>query len=160
MPTHEIDEQLRKPAPASSRAADLGWVFYLSGEGKERQAAAELVDVLLFQDVQKDYREKIILDPPPAQDCGGEHALGTVLPAWKTLRPVRPTSARVDQAHAHHRHDRDGQDEPRVPDPARARLFVQIDNLFNMLPSHYFRLDSLRPDDTILPIHSIIMIPS
>ena len=60
------------------KKADLGWLFYLSGEGEERQSADDLLDVLLHQRIQKDYREKIFLDPPPAVDCIGDYALGKV----------------------------------------------------------------------------------
>ncbi len=43
--------------------ADLGWLFYLSGEGEERKSADELLDILLFQQVQKGYKEQIFFDP-------------------------------------------------------------------------------------------------
>ena len=71
-------EKLRKLAPVGRRKADLGWLFYLSGEGEERQSADELLDILLFQQVQKGYKEQIFLDPPIASTCGGEYSLGTV----------------------------------------------------------------------------------
>jgi hypothetical protein len=79
MPNPDLPEKLRKLSSVSPEAAQLSWLFYLSGEGKERQAAEELLDVLLFQEIQKDYTERILLDPPPAQDCVGEYPLGTVL---------------------------------------------------------------------------------
>lgn len=79
MPHPDLPEKLRKLASVSQDAAELSWLYYLSGEGKERQAADELVDILLFQAIQKDYRETIALDPPPATDCIGEYPLGTVL---------------------------------------------------------------------------------
>ena len=46
----EIEEKLRKLAPLGTRKADLGWLFYLSGEAEERQSADELIDILLFQE--------------------------------------------------------------------------------------------------------------
>jgi len=77
--THrEVEEKLRKLAPLGQARADLSWLFYLSGEGKERQAADELVDILLFQTLNKSYQERIFLDPGPAADCFGEYHLGTV----------------------------------------------------------------------------------
>jgi len=79
MTSPEIEEKLRKLAPLGSKKADLGWLFYLSGEGKERQSADELLDILLFQKAQKDYREKIFLDPPPAAYCSGDYVLGMVV---------------------------------------------------------------------------------
>ncbi|MDA2934221.1 hypothetical protein MYX82_07745, partial [Acidobacteria bacterium AH-259-D05] len=75
----QVEEKLRKLAPLSRKKANLGWLFYLSGETQERQAADELLDILLFQEVEKDYREKIFLDPPPASECFGEYFLGTVI---------------------------------------------------------------------------------
>ena len=49
-------EKLRKLAPLGSRKADQGWLLFLSGEGEERDQADELLDILLFQQVQQDYR--------------------------------------------------------------------------------------------------------
>ena len=57
----------------------MGWLFYLSGEGNERQEADDLIDVLLFQKIQKDYQEKIFLDPASPSACRGDYALGTVI---------------------------------------------------------------------------------
>ena len=79
MASQETEEKLRKLAAVGTKRADLGWLFFLSGEGKERQTADELIDILLFQKIQKDYREKIFLDPRPASDCFGEYSLGTVI---------------------------------------------------------------------------------
>lgn len=75
----ETEEKLRKLAPIGTKKADLSWLFYLSGEGKERQSADELIDILLFQKIQKDYREKIFLDPQSASDCSGDYFLGMVV---------------------------------------------------------------------------------
>lgn len=71
LPTTE--EKLRKLASVSPKETDLAWLFYLSSEGKDRQEADELFDILLHQKVQKDYREKIILDPPNPLDCSGTY---------------------------------------------------------------------------------------
>ena len=79
MTNPETEEKLRKFAAVDRKKADLSWLFYLSGEGQERQSADELIDVLLFQKAQKDFREKIFLDPESALDCQGEYVLGTVL---------------------------------------------------------------------------------
>lgn len=49
----ELEEKLRKLAPLGDETADLGWLFYLSGEGEERQFADELIDILLYQAVSK-----------------------------------------------------------------------------------------------------------
>ena len=72
------EEKLRKLASVEPNNSDLAWLFYLSSEGKDRQEADELLDILLHQKIQKDYREKIILDPPNALDCNGEFQLGIV----------------------------------------------------------------------------------
>jgi hypothetical protein len=79
MERKDTEEKLRKLAPEGRRNADLAWLLYLSGENKERQAADELIDILLFQKLDKDYHENIFLDPPPAPDCFGEYLLGTVV---------------------------------------------------------------------------------
>ena len=57
----DTEEKLRKLAPLGKRKADLAWSFYLSGEGEERQEADELLDLFLFQELEKDYREQIFL---------------------------------------------------------------------------------------------------
>jgi hypothetical protein len=79
MLTRETEEKLRKLAPVGRRNADLNWLFYLSGEGKERQSADELIDILLFQRIQKGYKKEIFLDPVAASDCFGEYFLGNVV---------------------------------------------------------------------------------
>ncbi len=38
MTSRETEEKLRKLAPAGSKRADLSWLFYLSGEGYEKQS--------------------------------------------------------------------------------------------------------------------------
>jgi len=72
------EEKLRKLASVSPKSTDLAWLFYLSSEGKDRQEAEELFDILLHQKVQKDYKEKILLDPPNTSDCWGDYSLGMV----------------------------------------------------------------------------------
>lgn len=79
MAIRETEEKLRKLASVGSKNADVGWLLYLSGEAEERQSADELLDILLFQKIQKDYRERIFLDPPPAGDCNGEYSFGMVV---------------------------------------------------------------------------------
>ncbi len=72
------EEKLRKLAPLGKGRGDKGWLLYLSGEGEERSHASELVDVLLFQKLAKDYRKRILLDPPHPSLCYGKYVLGTV----------------------------------------------------------------------------------
>ncbi len=79
MTSHDTEEKLRKLASLGKQKADLNWLFYLSGEAEDRQAADELLDIILFQETQKDYRERIFLDPPPPSDCAGEYSLGSVI---------------------------------------------------------------------------------
>lgn len=78
MASRETEEKVRKLAAVDPRGAAASWLFYLSGEGDERQLADDAIDVLLFQKARKDYRKDIFLEPPIARDCGGEYALGTV----------------------------------------------------------------------------------
>jgi hypothetical protein len=88
MTAKDVEEKLRKLAPLGPRKADLGWLLYLSGETKERQATDELIDVLLYQKLQKDYKRKILLDPPSALTCYGEYSLGIVVyPSGKFYCP-------------------------------------------------------------------------
>lgn len=85
---HDVEEKLRKLAPVDKRA-DLSWLFYLSGEGKERQAADELIDIHLFKKAQKDFREKIFLDSPNSSYCFGKYLLGAVkYPPEKFIAPL------------------------------------------------------------------------
>lgn len=88
MPSREAEEKLRKLAPVEERKADLSWLFYLSSEGEERQAADELFDIFLFQRIKKDYREKIFIDPQPSSDCFGEYFLGMAI--YPSGRPYCP----------------------------------------------------------------------
>ena len=81
----ETEEKLRKLAPVDPQKAAQAWLFYLSGDSGERREADELIDVLLFQEIQKDYREQIFLDPADPLVCRGEYELGRVIyPPGKT----------------------------------------------------------------------------
>jgi hypothetical protein len=92
MTTRETEEKLRKLAAIDTGSADRNWRFYLSGEGAERQEADDLIDILLFQRLAKDYRKGIFLDPPPASVCAGPYALGTV--SYPGNRPYCPFGLR------------------------------------------------------------------
>lgn len=95
MTSPETEEKLRKLAPLGHKPADLSWLLYLSGEGKERESADELIDILLFQKINKDYREKIFLDPPPASVCEGAYPLGTIL--YPPGKPYSPFGLQEDE---------------------------------------------------------------
>ena len=43
-----------------------------------------LIDILLHQTINKDYKEKILLDPGSKKDCRGEYELGKVIYPDKT----------------------------------------------------------------------------
>ncbi len=79
MTNPETEEKIRKLVPIDPKKADASWLFYLSGEGDERQLADNLIDVLLFQKIQKNYREQIFLEPPSVSNCHGDYVLGTVM---------------------------------------------------------------------------------
>jgi len=79
MDLDNVREKLRKLASADPQLAQSSWLFYLSAEGPERGTADDLLDLLLYQLVQADYRRRILLDPPPPTDCRGEYELGNVL---------------------------------------------------------------------------------
>lgn len=78
MASTELEENLRKLASLSPSDARRAWNFYISGEGEERQAAAELLDLLLYRQ-GKDFHERILLDPPDARLCTGDYPLGWAL---------------------------------------------------------------------------------
>ena len=88
MTSPEIEEKLRKLAPLGRERSELAWRFYLSGESQERQETDDLLDILLFQQIQKGYQREIFLDPPPPGDCAGEYPFGVVL-----YPPGKPFSA-------------------------------------------------------------------
>jgi len=79
MTSSEVEEKLRKLASVSRREAEIASRLYLASEGEERQQTDELLDVLLFQRIQKDYRERILLEPPAPETCFGEYVLGSVM---------------------------------------------------------------------------------
>ena len=90
-----IEEKLRKLASVGGRRAELAWLFYLAGDDHERRETDSLLDVLLFQTLQKDFRERIFLDPPPPSECVGEYRLGTVL--YPPGRDFGPFGLREDE---------------------------------------------------------------
>ncbi|MFQ6120031.1 MAG: ATP-binding protein [Methanosarcinales archaeon] len=75
----EIEEKFRKLFPIVKRKADLFWLYYLFGQGKERFETDELIDILLFQKLRKDYKKKILLEPPKVEKLFGEYPLGIVI---------------------------------------------------------------------------------
>lgn len=76
---HPVEEKLRKLLPVKPGKADPLWRYFLSGDGRERSETEELIDILLFKEIQKDFRKKILLDPPPANLCFGGYKLGAVI---------------------------------------------------------------------------------
>lgn len=73
------EEKLRKLAAIDKHQADRGWNLFLSGQGKERTEADDLLDILLFQELGKGYPEGIFLKPPPPAISEGSYPLGAVL---------------------------------------------------------------------------------
>lgn len=78
MTSRETEEKLRKLGSVDPEAARLGWQFYLSGEGAERELADDLIDVLLSQKLGKSYARGIYLEPPSEPTCDGSYRLGNV----------------------------------------------------------------------------------
>lgn len=76
---HPIEEKLRKFLPLGSKKADPLWRYFLSGQGKEREETDEIIDIILHKTIQKDFRKKILLDPPNPNLCYGEYNLGAVV---------------------------------------------------------------------------------
>ena len=76
---HPIEEKLRKLLPVRSKKADPLWRYFISGQGKERDQTDEIIDILLYQAIQKDFRKKVLLDPPHPNLCYGEYKLGFVI---------------------------------------------------------------------------------
>lgn len=79
MTNQNTEEKLRKLASLNPKRAEKGWLLYLGAEGQERSEVDELLDLLLFRDAEKDYRERVFLDPPQPNNCSGEYQLGQVL---------------------------------------------------------------------------------
>lgn len=84
MTSRETEEKRRKLASIDPKLAETGWLFYLGAEGSERALADDLIDVLTFQNVTKDYREEFFLEPHSWNLCVGDYQLGTVLYPPKT----------------------------------------------------------------------------
>ncbi|MFC1492295.1 ATP-binding protein, partial [Nitrospinota bacterium] len=80
-----VEDKFRKLSPTFGKT-DLLWLFYLAGEGPERIETSELLDVLMFFRLNKDYAKQILLEPPGHMDCIGEYPLGVVVypdrPFW------------------------------------------------------------------------------
>lgn len=79
MSRFDVEEKLRKLASVSRREAEGAWRLYLGSETADRQATDELLDILLFQRIDKDFHERILLDAPAASVCYGEYVLGSVM---------------------------------------------------------------------------------
>jgi hypothetical protein len=79
MASDDIEEKLRKLASIDGRQAQLAWLFYLSGEGPERQESEEMLDIALFQLAGKGYPKGIFLEPPTPAECAGGYPLGSVI---------------------------------------------------------------------------------
>lgn len=73
------EEKLRKLASVDRSKSEAAWRLFLSGEGHERNETDNLIDVALFHEIGKDYREKVLLKPPDWRLCDGTYRLGTVL---------------------------------------------------------------------------------
>ncbi len=71
-------DKFRKLKPSFSET-DLMWLFYLSGEGEEREESDELLDVLMHRELNKDYSRKILLEPPSPELCRGSYFIGDVI---------------------------------------------------------------------------------
>ena len=79
MTNRDTEEKLRKLAAIDAGAAERGWLLYLSAEGKDRELADDLLDVILYQDLNKTFDKGIFLDPPSPSACNGPYVLGKIL---------------------------------------------------------------------------------
>lgn len=79
MTNTEIREKHRKLAAVDPRAAQLHWMFLLSGDSAERAETENLMDIVLNDKVQHDYRERIFLDPVSKELCPAPYTLGKVM---------------------------------------------------------------------------------
>lgn len=88
MTSPDFEEKLRKLESVSPSDAQRLWALYVSSEGEGRREVDQLLDLVLFQRLQKNHQERIFLDPPTRSDCAGEYVLGDVLyPAGYALCP-------------------------------------------------------------------------
>lgn len=95
MANRETEEKLRKLESLDRENANLNWLFYLSGEGAERELADQLLDVQLFRQAEKGFGKGIFLDPPPRARCAGPYSLGTVI--YPPARSFCPFGLREDE---------------------------------------------------------------
>ena len=91
----DVEEKLRKLAAVRPREAERAWLQYLSGEGSERETTEELLDILLFHTIRKDYHQQILLDPQRASECTGKYELGSV--QYPAGQPYGPFGLREDE---------------------------------------------------------------
>lgn len=80
----DVEEKLRKLASLDTRRAEMLWRFYLSADAAERAEVDAMLDIVLFAETTKSYRDQILLDPPCTADCAGEYDLGSVFYPTKT----------------------------------------------------------------------------
>lgn len=90
-----IDEKLRKIAAINPKKAKQLWLYYLSGSGQERLEAEELIDIFLYQNIQKGYEEQIFLEPRHQQECFGAYNIGMVV--YPSDKPYCPFGLREDE---------------------------------------------------------------
>ena len=62
----ETEEKIRKLAPVDPRKTHSSWLFYLSGEGEERQLAENLIEVPVFRKFPQYYRDRTFPEYPSA----------------------------------------------------------------------------------------------
>lgn len=82
-----IEDQLRQLALLDRARAELAWLHYLSGEAGERDNAADLLDILLFQAAGKDYTRA----RSSATRQSRARAVGRTGSAPSSTRPARRT---------------------------------------------------------------------
>lgn len=74
-----VEANLRRLAVLRPGEAEGLWRVFVASEGEERAAAADLLDVVVWQALAKDFREQLWLPPPSREVCAGEYGVGTVL---------------------------------------------------------------------------------
>ena len=79
MTSHYIEEKIRKLASIDPEQGRTAWLLYLGAEGEERNQVNELLDILLFQELNKNFDKEVFLDPPDKERCEGSYEAGTVL---------------------------------------------------------------------------------
>jgi len=79
MTARDVERVLRALSPVDAVQTEALWSLWVASAGAERGLTSELLDVVVWQAVAKDYRAQVWCPPPGVAVCAGEYPLGVVL---------------------------------------------------------------------------------